>query len=226
MQIHILDLQDFDQMIETESDICIRDLLNQISEKYQYDTSTCNIYHFGQKLDPSFHLTPEFLKDNNILVLLNQLIVKEKSYPKVDNAFRFQTSRFKKYYSELRTTGQICPKLDSVKMNSQSFDQDSFENSIYNNFQTQLNPELAILPQQEPAQTDSQGSYEFFRNNQAFDPESLNRYTPEQVQSLYRLFETGHNPYLILHFFDMANQNEERCLSLLSSLSLPQDFDD
>lgn len=225
MQIHVLDLQDFDQIIEVEPEVSIGDLLKQINEKYQYDTSSCYIYHFGQKLDPGFHLTPEFLKDDNILVLLNQLIVKEKSYPKVDNAYRFQQSRFKKYYLDLKTTGQICPKLDNAKSNTQQTNQDSFENSIYNNFQAQLNPELVILPQQETTNTDSHGAYEFFRNNRVFDQDILDRYTYEEVQSIYRLLETGHNPNIILRVFDQALHDEERSFQILNQITT-QNFDD
>lgn len=220
MQIHVVDLQDFDQVIETDPDIIIADLLKQINEKYKYDTSSCSIYHFGQQLELGFHLTPEFLNDDNVLVLLNHLIVKEKSYPKVNNAYRFQTSRFKNYFIELKNTGQLCPKLDTIRMNILNTDKNSFENSIYNNFQIQLNPDLAILPSSQSTKSDTHGAYEFYRNSQAFDPEALDRFTPEQVESLYRLLETGHNPNLILHTFGLANYDEERTLMILNSAGI------
>lgn len=221
MQIHVLDLQDFDQIIETDTDIILNDLLKQINEKFQYDTSSCTVYHFGQKLEPNFHLTSDFLKDDNILVLLNNLIVKEKSYPKVDNAYRFQKSRFRNYFFEPVNTNELCPKLENLKQKDQS-NQNSFENSFYNNIQIQLNPNLAILPH-ETTQPKIQ-SYEMELNLLDLSPDLLSRYSPEQVQSLCRILETGHNPRLVFRIFDMVHQDEEQCLRLLNSFASQNDF--
>ena len=110
MQIHVLDLQEFDQVIEISEGISIKDFLTEVTDKYNYNASTCSVFHFGQKLDPNFHLTSDMLKDDNILVLLNHSIVNEKSYPTVDNAYRFQSSRFRNYYFEPKNISELCQR--------------------------------------------------------------------------------------------------------------------
>lgn len=55
-------------------------------------------------------------------------------------------------------------------------------------------------------------------------PDLLSRYSPEQVQSLCRILETGHNPRLVFRIFDMVHQDEEQCLRLLNSFASHNDF--
>ena len=214
MQIHILDLQGFEANIEAEPDTPLKDILDKVSSNYQYDISNLSVFHFGALLRQEDKITPELLKDDNILVLLNQNVFKPKSYSSVDYSYHFQSSRFKEYFSEAKSVDSLCPKLNETEKKPKNND-DCYDNSLYNIIQNMIDPKYAISPNEEnPNNTENTSDLQMpdvFRN-------LLSHYTPDQRESIRRLVSQFHDIRVVADVFENCDRDEDVAFEALSAI--------
>ncbi|OHS92684.1 hypothetical protein TRFO_41011 [Tritrichomonas foetus] len=140
MQLHLIDCQSFDQTIDVTPPITVHELLVKIKENYNYDTTLCSIFQLGRELEYGEQLIPENFQTDNVLVLFNRQIFREKSYPKVDHAFNFPPTRFQGYYSDINSSKLITNSNPSTNI----FQNMNFESSYYNYLQSRIDPEYTI----------------------------------------------------------------------------------
>lgn len=214
MQIHILDLQGFEANIEVEPDTPLKYILDKVSSDYQYDISNLSVFHFGALLRQEDKITSELLKDDNILVLLNQNVFKPKSYSSVDYSYHFQSSRFKEYFSEAKNVDSLCPKLNETEKKPKNND-DCYETSFYNKIQNMIDPKHAISPSEEkPNNTENTSDLQM----PAAFHDLLNHYTPDQRESLRRLVSQFHDIRFVADVFENCDRDEEAAFATLSEL--------
>jgi hypothetical protein len=97
MNLRVLDLQSFDETFEVPDNFPVSDLRDFIHITFGYDVSSVTFFHKGAELPNDSSLTSTELGDLPLIVLLNSRIFPQKSYPKVDHAFRFFPSRYQEF---------------------------------------------------------------------------------------------------------------------------------
>jgi hypothetical protein len=97
MQIRVLDMETFDHTLDIPDHTTIASLREMIRCNFNYDVSQCAFYHKGSELPSTLLITPEAFPEGSVIVLFNSRLFPEKSYPTVDGAFHFFSSRFPTY---------------------------------------------------------------------------------------------------------------------------------
>jgi hypothetical protein len=98
MLVRVMDLQSFDETLDLPDSITVDQLRELIRSNFNYDLSDSAFYHKGAELPADFTLQPHTFSDCNVIVLFNSRIFPQKSYPRVDQAFRFPASRLQEHY--------------------------------------------------------------------------------------------------------------------------------
>jgi hypothetical protein len=97
MFVRVLDLQSFDETLEIPDDLTVSELRDLIHLMFHYDVSSASFFHNGAELPADGSLSPGSLGELPLVVLFNSRIFPEKSFPKVDQAFRFFPSRYQEF---------------------------------------------------------------------------------------------------------------------------------
>jgi hypothetical protein len=100
MLVRLLDFRSFDQTLDLPDDITAAQLREILLSEFQYDISYAALYHEGREILPGAKLFSSQFTSNNVIVLFNSRIFPGKSYPKVDQAFRFFPSRYQEFFYE------------------------------------------------------------------------------------------------------------------------------
>ena len=218
MLIHISDCQSFDQNIEITPPCTVHSLLEQIMAKYKYDTTLCSVFQNGKELEFGVKITPELIKNDNTLILFNQLFFKEKTYSNVDQTFNFRQTRFQNHYIDLNIN-KINANINSLN----SFNNSNIQQSYYNYLQSQIYPEFTISQEHEE-QNESENnknddnSNDDNDNNESDDIESLVDLDPSEQEAVDRLCSLGFDRLFVIQIFMACDRNEEAALNLLQSM--------
>jgi hypothetical protein len=97
MQVRVVDMQGFDESLTIPDNFTVSDLQDLIHLSFQYDVSSVTFYHNGHELSPDLPLSACQFTTSAPIVLFNSRIFPQKSYPKVDLAFRFFPSRYQEF---------------------------------------------------------------------------------------------------------------------------------
>jgi hypothetical protein len=97
MKLRLLDLQSFDETVEVPDRFPVSALRDLVQLTFGYDLSCTSIFHGGRELAPDGALVSEELRACPLVTLFNSRIFPQKSYPKVDHAFRFFPSRYQEF---------------------------------------------------------------------------------------------------------------------------------
>jgi hypothetical protein len=97
MRVRVVDLQSLDESLTLPDGLTVSELLSLLHQSFQYDISHISLFHCGRELPPSHPLTAGDLSASPTLVLFNTRVFTQKSYPKVDQAFRFFPSRYQEF---------------------------------------------------------------------------------------------------------------------------------
>jgi hypothetical protein len=97
MELRLLDLQSFDQILAIPDNFPVSELRGLIEETFGYDVSCTSLFHAGAEIPIDGSLKSEELGESPTIILFNSRIFPQKSFPKVDHAFRFFPSRYQEF---------------------------------------------------------------------------------------------------------------------------------
>lgn len=220
MLIHISDCQSFDQNIVIQSPCTVHSLLEQIMEQFKYDTTLCSVFQNGKELEFGVKITPELIKNDNTLVLFNQLFFKEKSYTNADQTFNFRPTRFQNHFFE-SNFNKINIDVNSKNTNNSNTD---FQHTYLNYLQNQIYPEFTISQEQdeinEPEENNSndKNNNDNDDDNEQNDIESLADLDPSEQEAVDRLCSLGFERSFVIQIYMACDRNEEAAIELLRSM--------
>lgn len=219
MLIHVSDCQSFDQNIEVAPQCTIHSLLEQIMQQYKYDTTLCSVFQNGRELEFGEKITPELIKDDNTLVLFNQLFFKEKSYPSADQSINFPSTRFQNHFFDYNIN-----KIE-VDSNPQNQGSSNHDESYYNYLQNQVYPEFPMMQEHDDLDDlanvenkDSNTENDYNRRRESVDIESLADLDQSEQEAVDRLCSLGFDRLFVIQIFMACDRNEEAALELLRSM--------
>jgi hypothetical protein len=92
MRLHVADpTRALDQSVDVAPGTTIQDLKQIVASAFHYDTENCLIFSDGHSWTDGEAVS---VPDDTLFVFFNTKVFSEKSYPSVDGAFPFPTSRF------------------------------------------------------------------------------------------------------------------------------------
>lgn len=95
MNIHVLNLQGAKYDLSfPEKDVTLFSIQKKLFDDYQLNTNSFYFCANSQVLPREAHLSPDFFKGEPQIIMYDSVTYPDKSYPRVDNAFNFNFSRY------------------------------------------------------------------------------------------------------------------------------------
>lgn len=215
MNIHISDCHSFDQNIVISPPCTVHSLLEQIMNQFKYDTTLCSVFQNGKELEFGVKITPDLIKNDNTLILFNQLFFKEKSYTNADQTFNFRPTHFQNQFFDSNLTKKNINK-DTENHNN------DIKQSYFNYLQNRIYPDFLISQEQEePNETEdnkNENSDNNDNDNESNDIESLADLDASEQEAVDRLCSLGFERLFVIQIFMACDRNEEAALELLRSM--------
>jgi hypothetical protein len=226
MLVRVVDLQSFDATLDLPDNLTVADLREMIESQFHYDLSHSTLFHGGLELPLTLSLTPSTFSGSNVIAIFNSRIFPQKSYPKVDQAFRFFPSRFQEYHF----AANLAEEFDSDRAPSESrrhavdpfrldFPLGSPLTRFAGRFLDRPDGEEAgvfgapVFPEMAAEVDDLAGEEPF--DERDFDGFDL---TPVDLEAIRRLEELGMDRATVIEVYFACNGNESQAENILMSL--------
>ena len=206
--VHVVDFLSLNEEINIPMNSTVGDLISHIKSKYGNNLSHFLIIHNGDELTPRTIITNEMLSRNNTIVLLDRDHFKEKSFPKVNGAINFSSTRFADMHIPSSDENEEQEETDD-EQNDKTFEEET-ENS--DNYQEEDNYYHEDANQYDNRYQEDYNNHNSYRDS----PIPYINYNPNELNDVQNLVNLGVDRLTAIQIYEACNRNYDSARAIIS----------